>query len=110
MTTVKDGQLCWAVIAMGASSVYELWEAAIEAHKPIPTWAGLAMVGIFLVMFPAVMVAPYGAVFSTPLRPTPPPPAGPSWGSHYSVFVSSAIMTVVAGFIYTSLHFALASP
>jgi hypothetical protein len=92
---------------MGASSVYELWEAAIEARKAIPSWAGLATIGIFLVMFPAVMVAPYGAVFSTPLRASPPPPAGPSWASHYSVFVSSVFMTLVAAFIYTSLHFAI---
>jgi hypothetical protein len=105
MVTVKDGQLCWAVIAMGAATIYELWEA-MEAHKNIPTWGGLALAGVILVMLPAMLVAAGGAVFSTPLRVA----SGGglrAWAAHYRVFVGSVVMTAIAAFAYTNLHFSL---
>jgi hypothetical protein len=105
MTTVKDGQLCWAVVAMGASTVYELW-TALAAHKTIPPWGGIALAGILLVMLSAMLVAAGGAVFSTPL-PTTPPAGAAAWMRHYSVFVGSAIMTVIAAITYTSTHFSI---
>jgi hypothetical protein len=105
MTTVKDGQLCWAVIAMGASTIYELWDA-MAAHKNIPPWGGVAMAGVVFVMLPAMLLAAGGAVFSTPLLTTAR--AGlRAWMTHYRVFVGSTIMTVIAAVTYTNLHFAL---
>jgi|GEM_PF-1020832 hypothetical protein len=106
MTTVKDGQLCWAVIAMGASTIYELWQALV-AHKEIPTWAGLALAAVILEMLPATILAAGGAVFSTPLLDSPE--AGlRDWVAHYRVFVGSAALTLIAATVYTNLHFSLA--
>jgi hypothetical protein len=105
MTTVKDGQLCWAVIAMGSSTIFELWEA-LQAHKSVPAWGGLALGGVILVMLPAMLLAAGGAVFSTPLLSGS---AGgvKAWMAHYRMFVGSAIMAVIAAFAYTNLHFSL---
>lgn len=105
MTTVKDGQLCWAVIAMGASMIYELWQA-IEAHRPIPAWAGLDLTGIILVMLPAMVVAAGGAAFSTPLRAASSGGLA-GWIAHYKVFVGSAVMAMIAVLCYTTMHFGL---
>ena len=105
MATVKDGQLCWAVIAMGAATIYELWEAII-AHKAIPDWAGLAFAGTILVMLPAMLVAAGGAVFTTPLVAAPPGGLI-GWIGYYKVFAGSAVMTVIASFAYTILHFSI---
>ena len=105
MTTVKDGQLCWAVIAMGASTIYELWQA-LDAHKSVPAWGGLTLGGVILVMLPAMLLAAGGAVFSTPLLSGS---AGGvrAWIAHYRMFVGSVVMAVIAAFAYTSLHFSL---
>jgi hypothetical protein len=103
MTTVKDGQLGWVVIAMGASAIYELW-TAFEAHSSVPGWAGWAFGGLILVMLSAMLVAAGGAVFSTRLLSTA---AGgvKAWVTHYKLFVGSAVMTAVAAFLYTCIHF-----
>jgi len=106
MSTVKDGQLCWAVIAMGTSTIYELW-VALEAHKQVPTWAGVALAGVILIMLPAMTVAAGGSVFSTPIRTTSAR-GFRAWFLHYKVFVASVVMAAVAAFIYTELHFGIA--
>ena len=36
MRTVKDGQLCWAIIAMGTPPPCELWEAWSGTKRPPP--------------------------------------------------------------------------
>jgi hypothetical protein len=103
MTTVKDGQLGWVVIAMGSSAIYELW-GILEAGKSVPGWEGWAFGGIILVMLSAMLVAAGGAVFSTPLLTTA---AGGLrvWATHYKLFIGSAIMAAVAAFLYTCIHF-----
>ncbi len=105
MAPIKDGQLCWSVIVMGASMIYEMWEAFV-AHKTIPDWGGVAIAGIGTVMLAAILVASLGPVFSTPLL------RGPAcgirgWIAHYKVFVSSAVMTAAAALIYTDVHFSI---
>ena len=107
MAMVKDGQLCWAVIAMGASTMYEWWDA-VEAHRNLPAWGGAAITGTLLVMLSAILVAAGGAVFSKPLRPKPPPVRGlVAWIAYYKMFVGSAIMSLIAAFLYTNIHFSL---
>ncbi len=105
MTPVKDGQLCWAVIAMGTSTLFELW-AAVEKHKQMPTYGGLALGGTILVMLPAMLLGAGGAVFSTTLRTAS---GGGFWGwiRHYKMFVASLIMAVIAAYTYTQMHFAI---
>ncbi|HWD60606.1 MAG TPA: hypothetical protein VG308_20145 [Stellaceae bacterium] len=108
MTAVKDGQLCWAVIAMGASTIYELWEA-LEAHRPVPEWAPVALGATIVMMLPAMVMAASGAVFSTPLLSAPAATAK-AWIAHYKVFVGSLIMTLIAALTYSELHFSLPAP
>jgi hypothetical protein len=105
MSTVKDGQLCWAVIAMSAAAMYEVWDA-INRHQDLPSWGGFAFAGMALLMLPAILIAAGGAAFSTPLAPTVA--AGPAWLRHYRVFVSSAAMTLIAASGYTVMHFGIA--
>lgn len=67
MRTVKDGQLCWAIIAMGTPPPCELWEAWSGTKRP-PAWAGFAQVGVIIVMRAAMLLTAGGSVFTTPLR------------------------------------------
>jgi hypothetical protein len=105
MAPVKDGQLCWSAIAMGASMFYEMWEA-FETHKTIPVWSGPAIGAVGIVMLAAMLIASLGPVYSTPIRTSS---AGgiKAWIMHYTVFVSSAIMTICAALLYTAMHFSI---
>ncbi len=107
MKTVKDGQLCWAVIAMGASTVYEIWEA-LASQRAVPAWAGFVFALAILLMLTAMVIAACGAVFSTPL-PEPAPQGLKAWLTHYKVFAGSLVMTLLAATIYTKMHFALST-
>ncbi len=98
MATVKDGQMCWAVIAMAASTIYEVW----LAHGTVP-FAGVALVGSIVLMLPSMVVAAFGAVFSTPLLASPAASTG-AWVSHYRVFVGSAAMALLAAADYMYVH------
>jgi hypothetical protein len=100
MATVKDGQMCWAVIAMAASTIYEIW----LAHGTVP-FGGAALVGGIVLMLPSMVVAAFGAVFSTPLMATPAASTG-AWVSHYRVFVGSAAMALLAAADYIYVHVA----
>lgn len=106
MATVKDGQLCWAVIAMGSSTIYELWDA-LALHRDVPTWAGFALAATIFVMLPAMILAAGGAVFSTPLLQSGPQSTLVAWVSHYKVFVVSLLMTVISATLLTNIHFSL---
>jgi hypothetical protein len=102
MMLVKDGQLGWTVIAMGASAIYESWEAE-EAHKHVPGWAFGGLIGL---MVCATLVAAGGAAFSTPLLTTAPG-GWKAWAKHYGVFVGSAVLTIGTVVLYTVSHFAV---
>jgi hypothetical protein len=65
MAIVKDGQLCWTAVAMGASSLYETF-AAMAANKPVNGTGGYLLM-ICILMLPAMVLAAAGSVFSTPL-------------------------------------------
>jgi hypothetical protein len=106
MTPVKDGQLCWAAIAMAISSIYEIWKAAV-AHKDLPQWAGLELAGAIVIMLPSMVIAAGGTAFNTSVL-TETGGGLRAWVSHYRVFVVSAVMTACIAAIDTSLHIALA--
>ena len=106
MATVKDGQLCWAAVAMGASSIYELWQA-VQAHGPLPPMSGPLLTLDIVVMLVAMMIAAGGAVFNTAW---PEPGLRPRERiSHYRVFVASAIITAAAAVIQSYFHISLAA-
>ena len=105
MATVKDGQLCWAAVAMGASSLYELW-VALAAKNAAASGSGVLFFLICLLMLPAMILAAAGSAFSTTLLTTP---AGGIWAwcSHYSAFVGSCVLCALTAFVYTVLHWQL---
>jgi hypothetical protein len=100
MAIVKDGQLCWAAIAMGASSLYESW-TALEANRQIS--GGGVLLLTCCMMLPAIILAAAGGVFSTPLLKAP---SGGfrKWCSHYKVFVGSSTLCTLTAIAYTYLH------
>jgi hypothetical protein len=106
MTPVKDGQLCWATIAMAISSIYEIWKALV-AHRELPPWGGVALAVAIVSMLPAMVIAAGGAAFNTRLLDASGEGLG-AWMAHYRVFVISAVLTAVSAAIDTSLHMALA--
>jgi hypothetical protein len=108
MATVKDGQLCWVVVAMGASAIYELWRA-ITAHRPIPPWSGIALSVIICAMVAGMSLAAGGAVFSSPLLTTRPGGLK-AWATHYRVFVTSAALSAVVALAYAALHASMLEP
>ena len=90
MTTVKDGQLCWGVVAMGLSTTYELAEGSLAGktlHTPY-------VIATFMALFMALSsmgVAAAGAFFPVTI-PTVPPA---SWVSHYKALVASLVIAVL---------------
>jgi hypothetical protein len=107
MAMLKDGQIGWAVVAMGASTMYE-WVDAAEAHRNLPALSGVLIFGTIAAMLGAILVAVGGAVFSTLLRPKPPPVKGlVAWLAYYRMFFWSAVMAFYAGLTYTYIHFSL---
>lgn len=102
MSTVKDGQLGWAVVVMGASAAYELMEGVQGNHGM--QFAVPELFGIIITMIAGMMLAAGGAVFTTPLR-DPTAPDRLSWHNHYKVFLVSCPMTLVAAFLYAAIHY-----
>jgi hypothetical protein len=105
MATVKDGQLYWAAIAMGAAMIFELWQA-LESHKALPSWTGTALAGVILAMLMSVDLAAGGSVFNTTVLTATAGGMRP-WLVHYRVFGGSAITSGVIVGAYTALHFAI---
>jgi hypothetical protein len=102
MSTVKDGQLGWAVVVMGASAVYELIEGM--RGNPATPFAAPEGLGIIITMMGGMMLAAGGAVFTTPLRDAAAPDKLP-WHTHYQMFIISCPMTLLAAFLYAAIHY-----
>ncbi len=105
MTTVKDGQLCWAVVGMSAAALYEVWDAHAQM-RTTPWWTGTVYTVVVIAMLPATMLAAGGAVFTTTLLTVPHQDGLRGWVGHYKVFVSSLIASLVSGLCYSLLHIA----
>jgi hypothetical protein len=101
MAIVKDGQLCWAAVAMGASSLYETF-AAVAANKPVDGSGGCLLI-ICFVMLQAMVLAAAGSVFSTPL-PVRRPKTFWAWCNYYRAFLGSCVLWVIMAGDYTVLH------
>ncbi len=101
MSVVKDGQLCWAAVAMGAASLYESW-VALEAHKTVAGGDVLLLL-VFVMILPAMILAAAGSVFSTPLRTATTGGLGARC-SHYKAFVGSLTLCILTAVAYTYLH------
>jgi hypothetical protein len=105
ITLFKDGQLCWAALAMGMSTLYE---TVTEAHRH-PNYV-IYILLIACLMLLSMLLAAGGAVFSTSLwSPPSPRPSGKerllAWCNHYRTFVGSFVLCAITAFAYTILHF-----
>jgi hypothetical protein len=108
---VKDGQLCWSAVAMGAASLYE----TLTLLKAQPSSGVLAYLGLIIgLMLISTVLAAGGAVFSTPLWALPAGTPVLSGGAklralcgHYKVFLGSFLICAATAFAYTVLHFGI---
>lgn len=66
LTLIKDGQWCWTSIAIGASSIHEIWNAATQ-HLLMPDHIGWHLFLLITLMMLGVVLAAGGAIFSTEL-------------------------------------------
>ena len=106
MTTVKDGQLCWAAVGMSAAAIYEIW-GAHATMRATPWWTGALLAIVLILMAPATMIAAGGSVFTTPLLAEAHPAGWRGWVRHYKVFVSSAVFSLTTALCYILLHAAI---
>ena len=105
---VKDAQLCWSAVAMGASSLYETTRILTPQNSHALTYLGL----IIFLMLPSIVLAAGGAAFSTPVWQ--PPTANlkgraklTAWCGHYKAFIGSCVLCVLTAYAYTILHFSI---
>jgi hypothetical protein len=103
MALVKDAQMCWGAVGMGAASFYEFWTASAAA-KPI-SHLGILLGAILFLTFLATILAAGGSVFSTPLLGTPGGII--AWCKHYKAFIGSVALSALSAASYTALHFSL---
>lgn len=98
---VKDGQLCWVALAMGATCVFE-----ISATSPRPMWSTAVQTVVWTLIVLAAVAATTGVLY--PSKPGSPTRSGwwPWFAHHRQLIVSSLILTVTAG-SYTWVHVAL---
>jgi hypothetical protein len=84
MAVVKDAQLCWGAVAMGASSFYEFWVASLNQNQKPPVFAvGVLLLLIFLLTLMAMVLAAGASAFSTELL-TKPAGGLKEWCKHYT--------------------------
>lgn len=96
---VKDGQLCWAAIALSSSALYEMGGRSAMPGVIIGYLQGAA---VFLIAMSSILVAG-GAIFPTSLlRPT-----DSSLIRHYSTFAISIFLVFWASIVRVIVQFGL---
>lgn len=100
LVPVKDGQLCWAAIALSASALYEIGSG--RAVINVATVGYVHGAAVFLIAASSI-VAAGGAIFPTPLqRPPGVPPI-----RHYSTFAFSFFLVLWASMVRLVVQFGL---
>jgi hypothetical protein len=90
---IRDGQLFWVVIALGASALYEMTSAAFSHHGWLEAYFILAI----------VMSAVLGAVGA--LWPPGSVGASATWMRRFGLLAVSVILMIVTGAAATFVHF-----
>jgi hypothetical protein len=103
--TVKDGQLCWGVVAVCAATLYELWPSESGNFIRAP-WGGILAAGLIAMTASAAILAASGAVFTTGFRTKT---SGIGWVRHYKVFTASLVLAALAGAAALMVHSATES-
>ena len=101
---VKDGQLCWAAIAMGASALFEYFNASRENLATF-SYNGSLLFVLSLAMFLAVGLAAGGAIFNTEYLRSPY--SFKNWIRHYKTLTCSFIVSVLTAIFSSVLHFVI---
>lgn len=97
---VKDGQLCWAAIALSASALYEI--GAGKSAMPEIIIGYLQGAAVFLIAMSSILVAG-GSIFPTSLLR----PAERSSIRHFSTFVISIFLVYWASLVRVIVQFGL---
>jgi len=101
---VKDGQWCWAAIAMGASALFECFNASRETLAAFP-YNGSLLFMLSLMIFLAVGLAAGGAVFNTEYLK--PPYSLRGWVTHYKTLIGSFLVSALTALLSSILHFVI---
>jgi hypothetical protein len=106
ISTIKDGQLCWAALAFCCSALYEI-DVPPEGGTAIiaAANAGKARFTVTLLLIIAGMIAAGGAAFPTDLAC----PQGEKWAKHYEVMVASFGITGLSAIGYALIHYGIFS-
>ena len=106
MNAVKDGQLCWAGVAIGAVSIYEVW-TSWELGKHLPSGYGWAFGGLVSAMLPTLIYASGEMVWNTKLLNQSHNIGIKCFITHYKMFTGSVILSLIIAYCATRLHLAL---
>ena len=103
MSTVRDGQLGWIVVALGASGVYE----AIDTMSRVPGFegAGFFVFGALGLMFVGTVTAVGGAITPTQALGNTLNIGIRQWVAHYRLFSGSVVLTFIAAVLFTVMHY-----
>ncbi|WP_454763189.1 hypothetical protein [Cupriavidus campinensis] len=103
LTLVKDGQLCWGAIGFCASGLYELLAQLMNGVPLDPTLSGFLTFWLVAMLVASSLFAVFGAAYPTALECPP----GHAWYHHYRLFALSALVVILAGGAYATVHFDL---
>jgi len=103
MSTVRDGQLGWVVVALGASGVYE----ALDTMSRVLGFegAGFFVFGALSLMFVGTVTAVGGAITPTQALGSALNVSNRQWVAHYRLFSGSVILTLIAAVLFTVMHY-----
>jgi len=105
MDTLKDGQLCWFTITLSCATLYDLLQNDASHHR-VP-WCTFAIIWMALFGLLSAVLAIAAALEPTPLLDESVRWGSTGWRKHYSVFVVSAALAILASLGSLVVHWGL---
>jgi hypothetical protein len=105
MDTLKDGQLCWFTITLSCATLYDL--LLNEASRQRVAWCTFAIIWMALFGLLSAVLAVAAALEPTPLLDESVRWGSTGWRQHYSVFVVSAALAILASLGSLVAHWGL---
>ncbi len=105
MDALKDGQLCWFTITLSCATLYDLLQN--EASRQRVAWCTFAIIWMALFGLLSAVLAVAAALEPTPLLDESVRWGSTGWRQHYSVFVVSAALAILASLGSLVAHWGL---